>query len=200
MDDSLPLVTINGSAGTGKTLLSLAAGLAKVQEGIYSRILVARPVMPLGTQDLGFLPGSAQEKLDPWMSPVYDNLDIIFGSKDVRKNVGQNGYKGLIEQGLLQVEPLSFIRGRSIPRQVFIIDEAQNLSTLELKTIITRAGEGTKIILIGDCQQCDSPYMDESSNGLSRIVESFKSEKLAGHITLTKGERSPLSELAARIL
>jgi PhoH-like ATPase len=200
MDDSLPLVTLNGSAGTGKTLLSLAAGLAKVQEGVYSRMLVARPVTPLGSQDIGFLPGSAQEKVDPWMAPVYDNLDVIFGSKDVRKNVGQNGYKGLIEQGLLQVEPLSFIRGRSIPKQIFIIDEAQNLSTLELKTIITRAGEGTKIVLIGDCQQCDSPYMDASSNGLSRIIESFKSEKLAGHITLTKGERSPLSELAARIL
>jgi PhoH-like ATPase len=200
LDDTIPLVSITGLAGSGKTLLAIAAALSKVTDQTYSRVLVARPVTPLGNQDLGFLPGNIEEKMNPWLSPIYDSLDVIFNSKDVRKNNGQRGYQGLIDQGLLKVEPLSYIRGRSIPQQFLVVDEAQNLTPLEMKTILTRAAEGTKICLLGDLSQIDSPYLDAGSNGLSLVVDRFKSSSLAAHVTLTKGERSPLSEAASTLL
>lgn len=200
LDDTIPLVSITGLAGSGKTLLAIAAALSKVTDQTYSRVLVARPVTPLGNQDLGFLPGNIEEKMNPWLSPIYDSLDVIFNSKDVRKNNGQRGYQGLIDQGLLKVEPLSYIRGRSIPQQFLVVDEAQNLTPLEMKTILTRAAEGTKICLLGDTSQIDSPYLDAGSNGLSLVVDRFKDSALSGHITLQKGERSPLSEAASQLL
>jgi PhoH-like ATPase len=200
LDDTIPLVTITGLAGSGKTLLAIAAALSKVTDQTYSRVLVARPVTPLGNQDLGFLPGNIEEKMNPWLAPIYDSLDVIFNSKDVRKNNGQRGYQGLIDQGLLKVEPLSYIRGRSIPQQFLVVDEAQNLTPLEVKTILTRAAEGTKICLLGDISQIDSPYLDSGSNGLSLVVDRFKGSALSAHVTLTKGERSPLSEAASNLL
>lgn len=200
LDDTVPLVTITGMAGSGKTLLAMAAALSKVTDQTYSRVLVARPVTPLGKQDLGFLPGSIEEKMSPWMTPIYDSLDVIFGSKDVRKNNGQRGYQGLIDQGLLKIEPLSYIRGRSIPQQFLIVDEAQNLSPLEMKTILTRAADGTKVVLLGDISQIDSPYLDSGNNGLSLVVDRFKGSPLSAHVTLQKGERSPLSEAASKLL
>lgn len=200
LDDSIPLVSITGQAGSGKTLIALAAALSKVGDQTYSRVLVARPVTPLGNQDIGFLPGSINEKMLPWMSPIFDSLDVIFGSKDVRKNKGQKGYEDLITQDLLKIEPLSFIRGRSIPNQFLIVDEAQNLSPLEMKTILTRAAEGTKICLLGDISQIDSPYLDAGSNGLSLVVSKFAHSPLSGHITLCKGERSELAQAASELL
>jgi PhoH-like ATPase len=201
MDDSVPLVTIAGTSGTGKTLLALAAGLQLVTEQRYTRMLVSRPVIPLGKQDIGFLPGSEQEKMAPWMQPIRDNLDVIMASgKSSRKDCDRNWLKELETQGLLKIEPLGFIRGRSIPNQFFIIDEAQNLSMAETKAIMTRAGEGTKLVLIGDVEQVDSPFLDSTNNGLAKVIECFKESSLSGHITLINGIRSPLSELAAKLL
>ncbi len=200
LDDSIPLVSIIGQAGSGKTLIALAAALAKVGDRTYSRILVSRPVTPLGNQDLGFLPGNIQEKMAPWMIPVYDALDVIFGSNDVRKNKGQKGYEDLLTQDLLQIQPLSYIRGRSIPNQLLIVDEAQNLTPLEMKTILTRAADGTKVVLLGDISQIDSPYLDSGSNGLSLVVSKFAHSLLSGHITLCKGERSKLAQAASELL
>ncbi|MFT4627617.1 MAG: PhoH-like ATPase [Myxococcota bacterium] len=196
LDDSIPLVTLNGLAGTGKTLLAIAAGLRMVaDERRYRRMLVSRPIFPLG-RDIGFLPGGVDEKLNPWMKPVFDNLELILSSRDE----GGAQYSTLFEQGLMQVEPLTYIRGRSIPQQFLLIDEAQNLTPHEVKTVLTRAGEGTKVVLTGDPNQIDHPYVDAMSNGLTYTVERFKESGLAGHVTLRKGERSPLAELAARLL
>jgi PhoH-like ATPase len=200
LDDTIPLVTLTGQAGSGKTLLAIAAALSKVGDQTYSRVLVARPVTPLGNQDIGFTPGSILEKMLPWMAPIFDSLEVIFGSKDIRKNKGQKGYEDLITQGLLEIQPLSYIRGRSIPNQFLIVDESQNLSPHEIRTILTRAAEGTKICLLGDISQIDSPYLDAGSNGLSLVVSKFASSELSGHITLQKGERSPLSEAASNLL
>jgi PhoH-like ATPase len=200
LDDTVPLVTITGQAGSGKTLLAIAAALSKVGDRTYSRVLVARPVTPLGNQDIGFTPGSILEKMLPWMAPIFDSLEVIFGSKDARRNKGQKGYEDLITQGLLEVQPLSYIRGRSIPQQFLIVDEAQNLSPLEMKTILTRVSEGTKCCLLGDISQIDSPYLDANSNGLSLVVSRFASSALSGHITLQKGERSALSQEASELL
>jgi PhoH-like ATPase len=200
--DSVPLVTLVGKAGTGKTLLAIAAGLQKVaDEKIYSRLLISRPIVPMG-KDIGYLPGDIKEKLTPWMQPLYDNFDLIFGTQDLsdKPKHWRRGYEDLIELGLLQIEPLTYIRGRTIPQQFLIIDEAQNLTPHEVKTIITRAGEGTKIVLTGDPDQIDNPYVDAASNGLIYLVERFKRESLAGHITLSKGERSSLAERAAILL
>ncbi|BAU67257.1 hypothetical protein STA3757_46680 [Stanieria sp. NIES-3757] len=200
--DSVPLVTLVGKAGTGKTLLAIAAGLQKVaDEKVYSRLLISRPVVPMG-KDIGYLPGDIKEKLTPWMQPLYDNFDLIFGTQDLsdKPKHWRRGYEDLIELGLLQIEPLTYIRGRTIPQQFLIIDEAQNLTPHEVKTIITRAGEGTKIVLTGDPDQIDNPYIDAASNGLIYLVERFKREPLAGHITLSKGERSSLAERAAILL
>ncbi|MBD2113844.1 MULTISPECIES: PhoH family protein [Cyanophyceae] len=202
LQDSISMVTLVGKAGTGKTLLAIAAGVQKVaDERLYSRLLIARPIVPLG-RDIGYLPGDMREKLNPWMQPLYDNFDLIFGTQDMRGRPEhwRRGHEEMIDQGLLQIEALTYIRGRSIPKQFLIVDEAQNLTPHEVKTILTRAGEGTKIVLTGDPDQIDNPYVDASSNGLTYVVERFKDEALAGHITLNKGERSGLAERAAMLL
>lgn len=199
LDTSIQLVTLVGKAGTGKTLLAIAAGLQKsADDGSYSRLLVSRPVFPMG-RDLGFLPGDVEEKLAPWMQPIFDNVELLLGSVEDRGKK-KRGYRELVDMGILEIEPLTYIRGRSIPNQYMIVDEAQNLTPHEIKTIITRAGEGTKIVLTGDPYQIDNPYVDASSNGLAYIVEKFKGQPIAGHVTLTHGERSGLAELAANLL
>ncbi|MFD1955211.1 PhoH family protein [Paenibacillus thailandensis] len=195
LNDDIPLVTLNGKAGTGKTLLALAAGLMKVEdEHKYKKLLIARPVVPMG-KDIGYLPGEKEEKLRPWMQPIYDNLEYLFDTKkagDIDKI--------LMGLGSIQVEALTYIRGRSIPGQFIIIDEAQNLTRHEVKTIISRVGEGSKIVLMGDPEQIDHPYLDSVSNGLTHAIERFKLESISGHMTLEKGERSKLAQLAADLL
>ncbi len=199
MNDDIQLVSLVGKAGTGKTLLAIAAGLLKTaDESVYSRLLVSRPVFPMG-RDLGFLPGDVEEKLAPWMQPIFDNIELLLSSID-EGGKRKRGYRELIDLGLMEIEPLTYIRGRSIPRQYMIVDEAQNLTPHEIKTIITRAGEGTKIVLTGDPYQIDNPYVDSASNGLTFAVERLKGQEIAGHMTLSKGERSPLAELAANLL
>jgi PhoH-like ATPase len=199
LDDAVRLVTLVGKAGTGKTLLALAAGLKRVTEdNAFSRLLVSRPIMPLG-RDLGFLPGDVDEKLNPWMQPIFDNLEFLFSNGGTRGRDAR-GFVELLESGTIQVEPLTYIRGRSLPHQYLIVDEAQNLTPHEVKTIITRCGEGTKIVLTGDPHQIDNPYVDNASNGLSVVAERFKRERVAGHVALAKGERSELAELAANLL
>ncbi len=192
------LVTLVGRAGTGKTLLALAAGLHAVTENrLYSKLLVSRPVFPMG-RDLGFLPGDVEEKLSPWMQPINDNLELLLSDCGGRKK--QSRHQELKDLGIIEVEPLSYIRGRSIPRQYMIVDEAQNLTPHEVKTIVTRAGEGSKIVLTGDPEQIDNPYVDASSNGLTYVVERFRANPLSGHILLSRGERSPLADAASELL
>lgn len=198
LNEDVKLVTLVGKAGTGKTLLAIAAGLEMtLNKQRYSRVLVSRPVWPLG-RDIGYLPGDINEKLGPWMQPIFDNIDFLFGSN--RSPYKGNSWEELINEGLLHVEPLTYIRGRSLPQQYMIVDEAQNLSPHEVKTIITRAGEGTKIILTGDCEQIDNPYLDSVNNGLAYCVERLKKEDCIGHSLLKVGERSKLSELATKLL
>ncbi len=209
LDDSIKIVSLIGIAGTGKTLLALAAGLQKtIQEEKYTKLIVTRPIFPLG-KDIGYLPGSKKEKYNPWMQPIYDNMEILLQSReseDDRKEKGKFGRKKtssldeFLEYGFIELEPLTYIRGRSLPDQFMIVDEAQNLSPHEMKTIITRAGDRTKVVLTGDPYQIDIPYLDSESNGLSVVVEKFKDEKLSGHVTLVKGERSVLAEMAAKYL
>lgn len=201
LNDEIRLVTLVGKAGTGKTLLALACGLEKTIEArTFQRLVVSRPVFPLG-KDLGFLPGDVEEKLRPWMQPIRDNLDFLMGNSPVAGRAkGKKDLQGLFDLGMIEVEALTYIRGRSMPNQYLIVDEAQNLTPHEIKTIITRAGEGTKVVLTGDPYQIDNPYIDSSSNGLSYVVERFKNEPISGHITLVKGERSDLAELAATLL
>lgn len=197
LNDEIKLITLVGKAGTGKTLLALAVGLEKVVElKDFNRLLVTRPIVPMGN-DLGYLPGDKEEKLRPWMQPIYDNMELLVGSKD---GDAADMIQNLQDMNLIEMEALTYIRGRSIPQQFIIVDEAQNLTPHEIKTIITRVGEGTKIILTGDPYQIDNPYLDSSSNGLTYLAERFKDQKIAGHITLHKGERSKLAELAASIL
>jgi PhoH-like ATPase len=204
LDDKIKLVTLSGKAGTGKTLLALAAGLRAVlsKNNKYKRLVVSRPVFPMG-KELGFLPGSLDEKLAPWMTPIYDNLDQIldnmYRSLPGKKNSRLSLTK-LTQSGMLEVEPLSYIRGRSLPRQFLIVDEAQNLTPHEVKTIITRAGNDTKIVLTGDPEQIDNPYVDGLSNGLAYVIDKFRDQKISAHATLTKGERSELAEIAADLL
>lgn len=198
LDDEVQLVTLLGKAGTGKTLLALAAGLYKVGErGGYQKLLVSRPVIPMG-RDIGFLPGDIEAKMDPWMKPVHDNLEYLMnlspGGMDDRRP------DDFTLDGMVVVEPLTFLRGRSIPNQFIIIDEAQNLTPHEVKTIITRAGDGTKIVMTGDPDQIDNPYLDAVNNGLTFLIQNFRDQPIAGTITLAKGERSPLAELASNIL
>jgi PhoH-like ATPase len=199
LNDDIKLVTLVGKAGTGKTLLAIAAGLQKVtEEQVFSKMLVSRPVFPLG-RDIGYLPGTIEEKLNPWMQPIYDNLELLLGLNKSDKKDGRS-YAELVDLGFVEIEPLTYIRGRSLPQNYMIVDEAQNLTPHEVKTIVTRAGEGTKIILTGDPYQIDHPYLDSSNNGLTQVAERFKNEAIAGHVILTKGERSPLAELATQIL
>jgi len=201
LNDDIRLVTLVGKAGTGKTLLALAAGLEKtIEQRTYQRLVVSRPVFPLG-KDIGFLPGDIEEKLRPWMQPIRDNLDFLMGSSPaVQRGKSRKDLQSFFDLGMIEVEPLTYIRGRSMPNQYLIVDEAQNLTPHEIKTIITRAGEGTKIVLTGDPYQIDNPYIDSSSNGLTFVVERFKEENIFGHITMMKGERSDLAELAATLL
>ena len=199
LDDEIKLVTLVGKAGTGKTLLAIAAGLHKVaEEGIYQKLLVARPIFPLG-RDIGYLPGDIEDKLNPWMQPIHDAVELLRGFSKAEKKQGRTSPE-LLDLGYVQIEPLTYIRGRSIPHQFMVIDEAQNLTPHEVKTILTRVGEHTKIVLTGDPYQIDNPYVDSASSGLTTVVERFKGEAIAGHVTLFKGERSPLAELAANML
>lgn len=196
-DDSISLVSMVGKAGTGKTLLAIAMGLKKVlEDNIYSRVLVTRPVVPMG-KDIGFLPGDKEEKLTHWMQPLFDNLEYIMQGYR-RSNI--KNVDNLLVNNLIEIEALTYIRGRSLPNQYIIIDEAQNLSPHEIKTIVSRAGENTKIVLTGDPYQIDSPYLDSNSNGLTYLVEAFKGQRLFGHVTLLRSERSRLAELAAELL
>ena len=200
LDDAVQVVTLLGKAGTGKTLLAIAAGLQQVvDEERYNRLLVSRPVMPMG-KDIGFLPGDVEAKLGPYMQPIFDNLDfIVAANMEMRRRASMTAAQ-LQEGGYLSVEPLTYIRGRSIPNQYIIVDEAQNLTPHEIKTILTRAGEGTKVVLTGDPYQIDNPYVDSSTNGLSFLAEHFKGLGVAGHVTLIKGERSKLAEYASNLL
>jgi PhoH-like ATPase len=195
LDSNIKLVTLVGQAGTGKTLLALAAGLKKtVDEHGYKRMLVSRPVIPMG-KDIGYLPGTKEEKLVNWMQPIFDNLEYILTIRKRKEHV-----EDLIECDLLQLEALTYMRGRSIPNQFIIIDEAQNLTPHEIKTVVSRAGNNTKMVLTGDPYQIDNPYLDSSSNGLSYAVERMKGQEMFGHVTLTKNERSGLASLAAELL
>jgi len=197
LDDRVKLVTLMGKAGTGKTLVAMAAGLKRVvNDREFRRLIVARPTISMG-KELGFLPGSLEEKLAPWMQPIHDALEML---SDL--NMGQEHRRSsdLMRNGSITVEALSYIRGRSIANQFMIIDEAQNLTPLEAKTIITRVGHGTKIVFTGDPYQIDNPYVDSSSNGFNYIISRFRDQAIAAHVELQKGERSELAELAANIL
>jgi len=194
MDKEIPIVTITGKAGTGKTLIALAAGLEQVVEkNTYKKLIVSKPVQPMGTQDIGFLPGTLEDKMRPWLMPIQDNLDFLLGYNEANSDL-------LFANGTIEIEALSYIRGRSISNAFIIIDETQNLSPHELKTIITRVGENTKIILTGDIEQIDNTYLDIRNNGLTYAIEKFKNFELAGHVSLEKGERSSVATLAAKIL
>jgi PhoH-like ATPase len=193
---SIPLVTLTGKAGTGKTLLALASAIAVRRN--YRQIFVARPLVPLSNKDMGYLPGDVESKLAPYMQPIWDNLKIIQIQYEDDKQYQQ--IDQMIKENILVVEPLSYIRGRSLQKVFFIVDEAQNLTPHEIKTIITRAGEGVKIVITGDIYQIDHPYLDAESNGLSYLIEHFKGQPLYRHINLEKGERSELAELASNLL
>ncbi|MGD9690127.1 MAG: PhoH family protein [Phycisphaerales bacterium] len=214
MDDEVRLITLLGSAGTGKTLVAVAAGMAKVfNEQRYDKLLVARPIMPMG-RDIGYLPGSKDDKLGAWMQPIFDNLSYLLSTRGASLDRAGGGHHGpqadsqsteqrmrkLVDSGQLVLEPLTYIRGRSIPHQFMIVDEAQNLTPHEVKTIVSRVGDGTKVILTGDIGQIDHPYLDSSSNGLSYAIEKMKGLRIVGHVTLAKSERSELASLAASLL
>lgn len=197
MNPNIRLVTMQGVAGTGKTLLALAAAIEQKKD--YQQIILARPLVPLSNKDIGYLPGTAERKIDPYMQPLWDNLEFIksqFGENEKRhKQIVQ-----MVKEKKMEITPLAFIRGRSLSNVFFIIDEAQNLTPHEVKTIITRAGENTKIIFTGDINQIDTPYLDEQSNGLSYVIDRLRGNKLFAHVTLTKGERSELANLANELL
>ncbi len=193
LDEDVPIVTLIGKAGSGKTLAAISAGLQQVLEGrTYKRLIVSRPVQPMG-RDIGYLPGTMEEKMRPWLAPIRDNMQFLMGNDKIMM-------EEYMSNGTVEIEALTYIRGRSISNAYIIVDEAQNLSRHELKTIITRVGEDTKIVLTGDIEQIDNVYIDETSNGLTYAVEKFKDAQIAGHITLQRGERSKVATLAARIL
>jgi len=197
MDPSIPIVSLIGKAGSGKTLLAVAAGLEQVmeqnsKESGYKRLIVSRPVQPMG-RDLGYLPGTLEEKMAPWLAPIQDNLQFLMGNDKTTLDM-------YVENGTIELEALTYIRGRSIANSYIIIDEAQNLTTHEMKTILTRVGEGTKIVLTGDIEQIDNVYVDETTNGLTYAIERLKGYSLTGHVTLKQGERSKVADLAAKIL
>ncbi len=197
LNPKMPLVTLSGKAGTGKTLLALAASLEARRS--YRQIYLARPIVPLSNRDIGYLPGDVEEKIDPYMQPLYDNLAVIkdqFGTDSGKaKKVDQ-----LLEKDKLKISPLSYLRGRSLVKIYFIVDEAQNLTPHEIKTIITRAGEGTKVVFTGDIQQIDHPYLDDRSNGLSYLIDRMQERKLCAHVNLHQSERSDLAEMASDVL
>ena len=198
LDPDIRLVTLNGTSGTGKTLLAVAAGLHQLLiDHRYDSLTVTRPVVSVG-KEIGFLPGDVEAKITPWMHPIYDALDFIVESDKKRKKTELPGNLNL--EDIVQIAPLSLIRGRSFYNSYMIIDESQNLSPLEVKTIVTRAGQHTKIILTGDVRQIDNPYLNSHSNGLSQLIMKFKGKGLYAHVTLTDGERSELAEMAANIL
>ncbi len=205
LDDEIKLITLIGPAGTGKTLMAIAAGMQKtLREEHFDKLLVARPIMPLG-RDIGYLPGDKDEKLSMWMQPIFDNLAYLLSTRgshmnDAESRSTEQRIDQMIMGGKIVMEPLTYIRGRSIPHQFMIVDEAQNLSPHEVKTIVSRVGDGTKIVLCGDIGQIDNPYLDGSSNGLSHLIERMKGQRIAGHVTLLKTERSDLASLAAEIL
>ncbi|MBC7771251.1 MAG: PhoH family protein [Pyrinomonadaceae bacterium] len=205
LDEEIKMVTLLGSAGTGKTLVAVAAGMAKVfNEERYDKLLVARPIMPMG-RDIGYLPGDKDQKLTAWMQPIFDNLSYLLSTRSApmqsaESHSTEQRIQKLMADGKVVLEPLTYIRGRSIPHQFMIVDEAQNLTPHEIKTIVSRIGEGTKLVLTGDIGQIDNPYLDQSSNGLSYVVEKMKGLPLVGHVTLTKSERSELASLAAELL
>lgn len=197
MNPKIQLITLRGMAGTGKTLLAIAAAIE--QKRLYQQIFISRPIIPLGNNDIGFLPGDIKSKMDPYMQPIFDNIKYIknqYGESDgMSKRINQ-----MIEQDKIAIAPLAYIRGRTLAGAFFIVDEAQNLTPHEVKTIISRAGEGTKIVLTGDVQQIDTPYLDAESNGLSYVIDKVKNNPLFAHITLEKGERSELANLANELL
>src|SRR5438552_6643953 len=209
LDDSVKLVSLIGAAGTGKTLLAIAAGMAKVlNEQVYQKLLCARPIMPLG-RDIGYLPGDKDQKLTAWMQPIFDNMSYLLsnrlsGEGDHKPHASlssvEQRMKQLVESGQVVLEPLTYIRGRSIPHQFMIVDESPNLTPHEVKTIASRVGEGTKLVLTGDATQIDNPYLDSSSNGLSYLVERLKGKSIVGHVTLEKSERSELASLVTEEL
>ena len=198
MDESVPVVSMMGSAGTGKTLLAIAAALEYVinREEKYEKIIVSRSVMPMG-KDIGFLPGTMEEKMAPWVAPIQDNLDTLFSNKE---NKGHDPLAHYKDKGVIQVEALTYIRGRSLNNAFIIIDECQNMNAHEIKTVLTRVGENTKIVLTGDVEQIDNIYLNETTNGLTYAIEKLKDSELTGHVTLTKGERSKVATLAAKLL
>jgi PhoH-like ATPase len=198
LSDEVELVTLVGTAGTGKTLLAMAAGLQRVVEDKrYKKVLISRPVIPLG-KDIGYLPGTKEEKLKHWMQPIFDNLEYLTHNNDDEEDSSQIDY--LVETNKLELEAVTYIRGRSLPRQFIVVDEAQNLTPHEIKTIVSRAGEGTKVVITGDPYQIDNPYLDAESNGLTYLVEKFKGQPRFGHVTLMRSERSELAALAAKLL
>lgn len=218
LNDEIKLVTLVGKAGVGKTLLAIACALRKVTDDFaYKKLLVSRPIMPMG-KDIGYLPGDISEKYAPYLQPIADNVEYLMSgykpSKSTVKTKGKKskdelekedgllpkGYQELVAAGIMELEPLLYIRGRSIPDVIMIVDECQNLSPHEIKTIVSRAGVNTKMIFTGDPSQIDTPYLDASNNGLTYLVEKFKDQKIAGHVTLTQGERSELAEIASNIL
>jgi PhoH-like ATPase len=213
MDDSVSLVTVNSRSGAGKTLISLACALElTLTKRKYNKILITRNIQPLG-KDIGALPGTTEEKLSPWIAPFKDNLEFLLNENiddavakgAVKSKKSENlkhsfGMQDLFERGIIQIEATTFIRGRSIPKCIFLVDESQNLSLHEMKTILTRVGEGTKIVLLGDYNQIDSTYLNKFTNGLTIATEKFKNEEVAGHVTLVKGERSKLATIASDIL
>ena len=198
LDPDISLVTLVGKAGTGKTLIALVAGLMlTTRKHLFQKLLVARPVMPLG-RDIGFLPGTADEKLMPWMKPIFDNIKFVL--RDKNPGEAERKINDLFKSGVVEIEPLTFIRGRSIHNQFMIVDECQNLTPHQIKTIISRVGNDTKLVLTGDPYQIDNPYLDSRSNGLSYVAERFKHEEVAGHVLFRKSERSKLASIAVDLL
>lgn len=193
LDPDVHMATLTGMAGSGKTILSTAAAIHMLKAGLYDKIVLSRPVQSL-SGDIGFLPGTKYEKMEPWIQPVLDNLKLIF------KKGGDSYLQMMMESGAIEVEALTYIRGRSLPRTIFILDESQNITYAEAKAVITRMGEGSKLILLGDLEQIDAPHLDSTTCGLGAVVEKFRDFDLSGHITLLKGERSPLAAYAAKIL